>query len=72
MSKAFLKPQIVLLDQKGPERVRNRVRLLPDIASKCFFSCMGKRIAGTQAGWQGRSQPCTGRSRAVSNYRSCR
>lgn len=46
MSKAFLKPQIMSFDQKEPERIRNRVRLLSDVVSKCFHGCMVKLIVG--------------------------
>lgn len=60
MSKAFLELQIMSFDQKGPQRIRNHVRLLPDVVSEGFHGCMGKRVAG-KAG----ARPGMGRSGAV-------
>lgn len=55
---------MVTSDKKDPERIRNRVRLLPDVGSKCFHGCMGKRGAGRLAGKAG-ANPGMGRSGVV-------
>lgn len=70
MAKTFLIPQILLFDQKDPERIRNKVRLLTDVVSNVSMAAWEN--AWWASGPASQSQPCTGRSGTVVLNWSCR